>query len=1192
MTKVLWGLSAAVVILIAAILVGPGFIDWNDYRDEARALVRDATGRELIIDGDISLRLLPSPAFSASDVRLANAEGGSTADMVTLSRLDVRIKAAPLLGGEIQIESVHLVDPVVVAERLADGRWNWRFEPPETTPAEAPVTGGGEDDGTATGGLGVRLDSFVIEDGVLILRDPAAGLEERIDGLDAEIKAASLNGPFDATGRLAARGVGLTFNGTTGRAIHGRTLPFNLELGLEDETARLRVSGTLRNLSETPAVKAKLALTGARLSDMARRLGIGGPLPGLLGAPFDLQTNVEASADGVRADDLRLAVGPLTADGTLAATLGDVPDVQATLTLGRIDLDSLLAMPPLPGGTAATSGTAGSIPGATAVVAPSSATGASEPTGTALPDDLDAGLEITIDALTYRQRSIRQARVRASLSGGALTVDQVSALLPGGGEAALFGFVNLPPEGPRFEGTADGMVADLREVMDWLGVAAPEVPADRLRKLNLTTQVVATADQIQLPGLDLTVDSSRLTGGVTIALRDRPAFGADLTLDRLNLDAYLPVAASSGDAAPVPDDDGASNAADTPRERQRPLPDLSVLDTFDANLTARVGQLTVRRRVARDVALDGTLYRGDLTLRRATVKDLAGASASLAGGIENLDGIPTFKDLRYDIGAADAGGLFDLLGVVPPMPPANLGRVSLIGHADGSALTPDLAFDLKAAGADLRVDGSVKLLSLMPGFDGTLRLTHDDLNNLLDRLDAGYRPAGRTGPLDLRTGIAARLDSTLTLSNMDIRVGDASARGKATVDFSAARPKVDADLTLAKLVLDSFLPATERRRAGPPSRRRFAGMERHVVAVLARPDGAPWSTDPIDLSALNTLDADVVLTANSLRYGDYLFETANLDAELRSGRLDASRLSGDLFGGTVSGRATVDAATGDPRVSLDLDIRDLDIAKALIAAQGKARGRGRIDLAARLAATGPSVAGLIGSLNGDGTLAVRGVDAEAGVETGLPLVGGVLRLARALDGGIGGLAKALGGQQGDGILDANGTFTVTDGRLSMNDLVLRTAAYQGNARVLVDLPAYVMDARGTLNLSRGPAGLLLSEVAEIPTAIPFEVSGPLDHPTTVRVDTGSLPGGKLTLPDKLGTGKTGEILQQILPGLLGGQATPPASGDGSETPPPPPPADADTLPPPPPPPGNAQGSASGQPRKPRDVLIDILRDVR
>src|SRR3546814_13217787 len=100
----------------------------------------DLTGRGLEIAGDVSLRLLPTPAFSAEQVTLANLEGGSEPVMARLEELRISIALLPLLRGEVLVESVTLVRPDILLEVLEDGRANWVLADAPPADAAAPVT--------------------------------------------------------------------------------------------------------------------------------------------------------------------------------------------------------------------------------------------------------------------------------------------------------------------------------------------------------------------------------------------------------------------------------------------------------------------------------------------------------------------------------------------------------------------------------------------------------------------------------------------------------------------------------------------------------------------------------------------------------------------------------------------------------------------------------------------------------------------------------------------------------------------------------------------------------------------------------------------------------------------------------------------------------------------------------------------
>ena len=54
-----WLLGLVVVLVILAAIVLPRFFDPNDFRGEIADAVREKTGRELVIEGDLKLTVIP-----------------------------------------------------------------------------------------------------------------------------------------------------------------------------------------------------------------------------------------------------------------------------------------------------------------------------------------------------------------------------------------------------------------------------------------------------------------------------------------------------------------------------------------------------------------------------------------------------------------------------------------------------------------------------------------------------------------------------------------------------------------------------------------------------------------------------------------------------------------------------------------------------------------------------------------------------------------------------------------------------------------------------------------------------------------------------------------------------------------------------------------------------------------------------
>jgi uncharacterized protein involved in outer membrane biogenesis len=534
--KVLSLLLGVVVLLLVAALVGPSFVDWNEFRPEIAAEIKKRTGRDIVIEGDIDLAVLPAPTVSANGLRIANVEGAATPDMVTLKALRVRLAIGPLFEGTIEFENIALIEPVIELEVLPDGRRNWEpaaaAEPREAAPAQPGEAAQGG------GGPTVRLERFRIENGSLTYRDTAAGTMERIEALNAEIAAETLAGPFRLEGDMTARGVPVAVESALGRVAAGKPLSITTTLTFTSADAGARFTGRLSTPTAEGELSGTLKADGKDLGRLVRALMQAGAAgraaaPALLAQSFSLEGWITASAQALAVDDIAVQLGESRATGAVNVTLGDPLQADVALAANRIDLDRWLAVETPDAEEKAAEPAPSEAPRTLPPLEP-------EQAAFALPGNVAASLDLAVDVLTYRGGVVRQAKINAALDEGRITVNQASALLPGGSDVSLSGTLTAKEGEPLVEGTVEAVSDDLRGVFDWLKIDISSVPADRLRKFSFTSRIKGTPAQLDLSGMDLRLDASRFAGGVAIALRARPAFGLRLEVDRFNLDAYLP----------------------------------------------------------------------------------------------------------------------------------------------------------------------------------------------------------------------------------------------------------------------------------------------------------------------------------------------------------------------------------------------------------------------------------------------------------------------------------------------------------------------------------------------------------------------------------------------------------------------------------------------------------------------------
>ena len=649
MRKFAYAIAVLSTLAVAAVVFLPYLVDLNDYKREIVAQIKASTGRDVAIDGVIELSLLPSPRIAVGEVSIASPQGAHAPEMLRLGAAEMRIAFLPLLRGELRIDSITLLRPIIEIERLADGRLNWSLEDPAGESSGATgATGGG---GSSSMAGDIRLESVVVRDGTLVYRDAAAGTVERIEGIDLEAAAGSLRGPFQAEGSVDFRGLPLTFRADVG-SLSRDAIPLAVYLALDGEVAAAGFKGSLVRRPEGMRATGRLSADGARLADLIAALSGGdAPAGSLLAGPFSLSGVAAVSASEMTIDDLAIDFGGLAAAGTLRADLDGTPRVEATFTAGRLDLDELLGDAREASGSSTSPGTGGEA------VA----------TAFALPEGIDVSLDFGIDTMVFRGAVVRQVKLVAALEGGTAKLRKLAALLPGGSDVSIAGEVTAADGAPRFAGRIEATSDNLRAVLDWLDIPAPDVPADRLRNMSLLTRVVLTPRLAMLSDLDLRLDVSRLSGGVNISLSKRPAFNAIVELDRLNLDSYL---AATGAREGT---DGGGDGAPQPGP-----PPLAALGDLNGEIKARIGRLVYRALPISGIEIDAGLRGGVVTLRGLSIGEVAGARIAANGAFN----VPAGEyDVEYTGVTEDLGAV--LGAIEAPLLAPDAGAATIRGRAAG-----------------------------------------------------------------------------------------------------------------------------------------------------------------------------------------------------------------------------------------------------------------------------------------------------------------------------------------------------------------------------------------------------------------------------------------------------------------------------------------------------------------------------
>ena len=969
---------------------------------------------------------------------------------------------------------------------------------------------------------------------------PAAG--ERLGPLE-------LRGSVTVDGEAELAGVTARLAGEVGLA----AAPVDVRLRLEtrDPRAALRLAGiaapaglgpltaslSAKGNAEAAKVAGELTVAGGALTLEGDLAGLGTapraaltvrldhPKPtallGLLGldyrprapkrvSPLRLAARIEASGAGIvaREIDLKLGTSALTAEATV--TLGPL-EADLKVRASRLDLDALRPRD---------AGKAPSGEGASGVAS--------------VPADMVLRLDLAADRVDWNGERITGLVARGGLEQGAVRLDRLAAALPGETQLALQGRQVAGASGPRLEGTVELTAGAPRRLLAWLGVAPAKLPKSRLTKLAVKGRLAGEAGSISIEDLVARLDETTLQGRLQVAFAGRPRVDLELSLDSLDLDAYLPPA-----TAPVKRAKQAAKGTD-----QAPgaaigaaLAGLAPLAGFDAAIKARAGELVAAGQRLSDVAIDASLRDGTLRLETLRIGAVAGASLAITGTVVGLARAPEVAldyeltapegrelvallapDLAVDaIGAVALKGRVGLtaaglrleskgrlggvttsveaaLGLSAGAPvaieaalrvedaaltakrfgitlPADVGAVALSLTGAGTASEAKLEARFAGLGGKADFTGALGGLDATPGLAGELRLTHPSLKGLLPPWVAAYRRRATADPGAL--ALTTRLDvnaSRTRLDGLKATLGALAFNAGATFSHDGRAPHVLA-LAFEDVEVERLLALLPPAEPEPKS------------PSAAK---APAGLVPGDLTA------KLRVTAKSLRWRGRKFTALDLALRAEKGAIHVDKASVKLPGkGQTTLAAKIGEDAGSLRVAGNLNLETRNLRPLLALAEVKLpktrkRRFGHVKLKTTFVASAGGVHARKLKLRLDDTTITGDLSVELGAR---PLIVASLHLDRlVVDDYLPAKGKAPAGKTKQDPAAGLAALAAFDARLG---LAFGKLVHEGRA---------VRDARVTAVLDKGRLTIKKLTIADAGSAR-ITLSGSLvDLATTPGID--------------------------------------------------------------------------------------------
>ena len=298
-------LVGLVVGVLATLVIFLSHYDFNHLKPEIAGRVKAATGRELMIGGDIGLKVGFSPALTMDDVSLQNAPWGSRPEMLRIKRLELQVALLPLVLGRAEVKRLALVEPVFLVETDPAGRSNLTFE--ELAGASSSLQESdrpGPEKATAS----LSIEELEIVKGHVTYQDGQTGktFTMAVDHLTAV--APVPDGAITMRGNGAANGVDFAVSGTVGSlaALLGRDRLWPVNLAALVAGVTIKLEGELRDALRTGEYAFNLEASGPSAADVIR-LVKGGTGPEL--GPFKVLAKLVGQKQNLAVDSFDVEVG-------------------------------------------------------------------------------------------------------------------------------------------------------------------------------------------------------------------------------------------------------------------------------------------------------------------------------------------------------------------------------------------------------------------------------------------------------------------------------------------------------------------------------------------------------------------------------------------------------------------------------------------------------------------------------------------------------------------------------------------------------------------------------------------------------------------------------------------------------------------------------------------------------------------
>jgi len=406
-------LSGIIVLLVAVVVAGVAILqsmDFNEYRGLIAEQVKTATGRDLTINGELSLELSLNPAVAVEGITFANTAWGSRKNMATLKKFAAEVELLPLLSGDIRVKRLVLVGLDLLVETNTKGQKNWELGATGVTAQKK----GEKTEAKSSGPLPV-VQKVRIEGLAVTYKDGQSGKSTSLHLDTMDLQSDGLGAPMIIALSGNVNGNALEAKGELGPLdilLKGGK-PYPVQLKVIAPGVSMDIQGTIAEPLKARGLNLTLSVDGTDLAATAKAAGVTvANIPSLT-----LSGVLSDPQGGYRLDHMDAKIGGSDLKGRVTVKItGAKPSLNADLSSSLLDLDALL-------------------PKSTSKPAPQKnkkRAFLSDPLAVDGLKAADANISIKAKRFVTGGMTVQDLALKLTLDGGRLNINPLAAMFSGG----------------------------------------------------------------------------------------------------------------------------------------------------------------------------------------------------------------------------------------------------------------------------------------------------------------------------------------------------------------------------------------------------------------------------------------------------------------------------------------------------------------------------------------------------------------------------------------------------------------------------------------------------------------------------------------------------------------------------------------------------------------------------------------